>query len=781
MNDFIKLGGTQGDCICFAERNYEYDGYDLFTAKVGPDQIDIVNQYLSTLALEYKLLSRANQSTNGTLREIYYILETYNRLDEEADQFWSQSPPGSDIISRFPLQRNGFLLREDMPLNYFDSLTSSQNFLHFNYAYKEYNNSKPKDSISFTGLHSINKLSDDNKFCNFSGFIGAPGDQPIEDLSINHDKYYSMFNAFLLLIKYLPNNSIYYENGQAKQFSDGVIDIKTEIRNIATRCYNYFTGGQFGNNNLDWLLEYPDGVTLTAGAHMWPYSYPMAKMYCYIQNEYPWPWPCNSNQNAMSLTTGFTAYNGLYINIIPPTTPIIGSEDASVFLGNVQAGSNAPVFIPGPLPGGYLPVPIPISTAMLAHTTVNNVQWARLLRKVLHQNQPIQSSESLFSSPISQAPCKGPYNFGNCNHGGYEWSSQDKLEHPKARGKDCETQGGAFIGNYPGVDYMLLHNLYYEYLNQKDDKPGVVESGAYKNAYNLMDNYDEQTWPLQYIPLNGPFGQNAGVAYLIGVNQEVITYTNFPGPGGPVTYIIAPARVKLFQNLESRAQIYAASSPAAPNNTDSSKVEYRAGKEITLLPESGNKPGFEVKLGSDFSAYIKRYICSGNNDPLALKQSSKNEDYRSNDFETDLMNTEIPIHYVEHPKSNSDLFPESSEVDQYSSNEINEIQNILLNEYQIKNPEQINNIQNELLAQRFVALPNPCNGVFKLYAAKLADDEIFSYSIKDMKGQEIMHEENIKTNIQKEINLNNYADGIYLIQLQTNKGYQFHKKITVIK
>jgi hypothetical protein len=64
INDFTKIGGQQGDCVCFAERNAMGD---LSSALVGPDQIDITNQYLSSLALEYKILRRSNQNTNETI------------------------------------------------------------------------------------------------------------------------------------------------------------------------------------------------------------------------------------------------------------------------------------------------------------------------------------------------------------------------------------------------------------------------------------------------------------------------------------------------------------------------------------------------------------------------------------------------------------------------------------------------------------------------------------------------------------------------------------------
>jgi hypothetical protein len=68
INDFMKVGDQQGDCIVMAERN---QGRGNNTAKIGPDQIDITNQYLSALALEYKLLTRNNQNTEETIKEIF--------------------------------------------------------------------------------------------------------------------------------------------------------------------------------------------------------------------------------------------------------------------------------------------------------------------------------------------------------------------------------------------------------------------------------------------------------------------------------------------------------------------------------------------------------------------------------------------------------------------------------------------------------------------------------------------------------------------------------------
>jgi len=50
INDFIKMGKNQGECIVLAERN-EINGPGDNLAKIGPDQIDLSNMYLATLAL----------------------------------------------------------------------------------------------------------------------------------------------------------------------------------------------------------------------------------------------------------------------------------------------------------------------------------------------------------------------------------------------------------------------------------------------------------------------------------------------------------------------------------------------------------------------------------------------------------------------------------------------------------------------------------------------------------------------------------------------------------
>jgi hypothetical protein len=769
INDFLKIGGNQGDCIVFAERNI---GSQASTQSfVGPDQIDITNQYLATLALEYKLLTRNNQSTQETIKEIYYLIKTLNRLDAFADIFWNGSPPVFDNLSGQPenIYLNGFMLREDMPKDYILPNTLISNYKHYNYAFNEYNfqaNNITDNNCSFTGLYKTDKLNNGNKFSNYVGFNPSPIPnqnyaQLKQDLSLPHDKYYSMFIAFMLIDKYIPAGTIYYENGTAQPFQDGTYDIKQEVRNITNRCHPYLRGNTFGGPLSDWMLEYPDGINIVAGAAAWPWSFPLTKMICKINNNYPWNIQCNGYGDVIS-NLNIITYNALSLSGGGP------SEDGGVFQAYSQAGSNFPS-------SG-----IPIWLGMDITTSYHSIEWMDLLRKVLHQTGTLTRQKSVYANPINDAPCTGPYNFG-CNQPACEWTSPTRTEHPKHRGEGCNVCAGftnnntglQFAGNYPGVDYMLLHNLYYEYLNQLDDANPNSESGRYKTAYNLMDNHDASTWPVK---INIPgFGGTPAHSILMGVSVE----GTLNGPGNTYT-TSSIAKVKVFQNLTSRAQIYATTSPAAPNNTVSSKVEYRAGKDISLLPEGDGQQGFEVKLGSDFYAHIKRYVCTDGDYGSGLKQNPNEENVASNDYESDEMNTIVPIHHVDYPPSDSDLNPLPNEEEPTTfadaQSEQAQLQQLLIEQ---QNADKGIYNSNKELDQRFLVMPNPNNGAFTIYANKIADDEEFTLSIIDMKGQQILFFNHLTTNVQQSVDLTNYSKGIYLVKITSNKGFNSTKKVNI--
>ncbi len=773
INDFVKIGNQQGDCICFPQR--DLGGPNISQAKVGPDQIDQMNMYLAALALEFKILSRSNQDTKGTIKEIYYILETYNRLDEEADQFWDNPDPTFDNpISRIVNDRNGFMLREDMYHEYFNPNTHQDNFLHFNYALKEYTNiAQSMSQAGYSGLTGIDHLTNDNQFSNWEGFGQPPNfTQPKEKLPIVHDKYYSMFFAFMLLVKYIPDNLTYIESNVSQQFSDGETKIKQEVRNITNRCHPYLRGNTFASNASDWIMEFADGSNLdpiVLGTPVPFFLYPLVNTICHINNSFPWNTPCLGFADIISLhPNSIGAYQ-----LINSSTAV--NEDNAVFLAYNHSSSNVNVG------------PVPLWLKMQQNTTFWDLEWADLARKVLHQNGVLTKQNSVYETPLSQANCWGPFNFGNCNHAGCEWSATDRIEHPKRRSAGCASTTGClpqiqiplasvdFPANYPGVDYMLLHNLYYEHLNQKFDN-NQSESGAYINAKNLMDNYDEKIWPRM---TTSGIGNNQKTV-LVGVDSETIITNTFPPSNNSYT-TTSPGREKFFQNLTSRAQIYATSSPWAPLNTIPSKVEYRAGKDITLLPEdpTTNAPGFEVKAGSTFHAYIQRYVCGQSDYSNGMKQANNTEEVHNTDYESDYMDTEIPIHYVEYPElSDADKYPvlpQDEDYTNYDPNTTKELDELLIEQTNTKNSISNSEWEN---TQRFEILPNPSTGIFKVIANKIDTEEVLSLLVIDMKGNTVYWESDFKTN---EIDLSKLAKGIYMIQLKSSIGKTYSKRVSLIE
>lgn len=305
--------------------------------------------------MEYKILSRSNQSTTETIKEIFYIIKTINRLDEEADYFWSVPSAFSfphDHLSNFNgANLNGFMLREDMPIDYFDTLMINstafantsyenvcyENYKHFNYAETEYNWNENDNEASFAGLHKISTLSTDNKFSNYRQFPNQTGRQERFNLPMVHDKYYSMFVAFLFIRKYIPDGTVYSENGIVQSFQDNETDIKEEVKKIANRCHPFLRGNTFGGGGSNWQMNYPDGTSFSASGiglgQPLPYAFPLTRTICHLNNSYPWNnFGCISYSDLVA-----QSMSGVYSSM---SMSPVSTNDIAIFLANNHIGSN---------------------------------------------------------------------------------------------------------------------------------------------------------------------------------------------------------------------------------------------------------------------------------------------------------------------------------------------------------------------------------------------------------------------------------------------------------
>ncbi len=150
------------------------------------------------------------------------------------------------------------------------------------------------------------------------------------------------------------------------------------------------------------------------------------------------------------------------------------------------------------------------------------------------------------------APCEGNYNFGPSNRPNLEWGAPNRLDRmdPIYRYNiNCQTNA---LGEYHGLDFMLLHNLYFlSEAIENDNTPITINDQDYR--------YVNNTFPLS----DGTFNK---------------IHTKTKGA---------------FEELISASTL----NPYAG-------VDFRAGKVIDL------KPGFTTKAGADFRAYIDPYHCA---------------------------------------------------------------------------------------------------------------------------------------------------------------------------
>lgn len=789
INDFMKIGKNQGDCIVIAERNEgksTLSDSSSIVSQVGPDQIDLINQYIVTLALEYKMLTRANQDASETVNELYHLLYMINRLDMEADQFWKSNPPtGPNITPNdYP---NGFMIREDMPPDYL-----KDNRYHFNYTMQLSGNTsiastgQPLPYRGFCGSGYMDELVGTK----FQSYVNTPNSGEKDEMGMPHDKFHSMLTALMFVIKYLPAS---VTNG-SETFQDGASSLKQEAKNIAARIYQYLKGPGFS-----WMLVYPDfsGSNLhylNVGANAGFYSWPLSRMACYLAADFPWSSvePCVSYDDPTAFNFGKTYYQTTSMSVQPKI-------DMAVFNAWDQVGSNRHALASI----GYSPgiPPIPAYVAMMPNSGGWGLEWSQLARKVLHQNGTLMTQLSVYDNILAAAPCNGPFNYGSGIYGAWEWSAQDRTEHPNSKGSLHP-----FAADYPGVDYMMLHNLYYEYNNQlMEDFNGnvanwgnlgaigaaittfiynavntavnAITTGACNVAntvagwfggsvscptstsgsggpgstvavtpylpYNLMDNHDAGVWP-----------RTLHVGSSSTVTQGVTTF---------------PGRVAVFQNLSSDAHIFSTNSIAAPSNTIPSKVEYRAGKEITL------SPGFTVDAGSDFHAYVQRYLCNGSGDPLNLrKRYDSTAVADSLTYDNDVMNL-VPVHYVTAPMSDSDNNPVNR--DSTDSQSLLDVDQTQSGGRMAGRASSDNNSPGAANSNRFLIMPNPSNGAFQVQTQKVSPTEIISIRIVDSKGVEMVKADNVESLL--DVHMENAGKGIYIVHLVSSEGYNEVKRISI--
>jgi hypothetical protein len=717
VHDFLKPGIGQGHSIPAGVRWHQNQPQLLW----GDETVEL-GWYIGVLATEYKLLQLNGQSTTKTKQELYYALETFNRLDYTAESYWG----GTNSL-------NGFFIRGDA-----DSMFWHNNKLHFNqkkysklnvhkiknYQYPEdtsgyvfYPNNKPTDPTIdqiipiLMGMTLVAKLCNPFDSYNLTPFMDGEIFLAKEAQNIAHR-----------LIIYLKSNSWSIKNPVTNDCIKGICD------NLPTSCLfdsecgasavlfsyaiaesgNFITGNNYHDNislGTKQLWETLQFIGSGAGIHS-----------SWFQEAYK-----ITTLAAISSSWHFTAANIPPVslsNLIIPDLSCLAQPYANVLLNYVNSNFNlnSTCLLTQFNLFNSTSLTLPIVSA-LTNTEIN-----ALLHQVLHGGSNSISNQH-YKNLLHSAPCVGPFNFGSpsqffyawdiqTSDGGsntngwfsypvsreYEWSSTQRFIHVQRRGASC-FYNCAFGGEYNGLDYMLLHNLYY-LVDPDGDLPSYVNHSTVD-----ISNY---TFPVNF-PLMPQIGSHT-----------------------------LPLTVKSFSQINAFNITL----------TSDANVTLVAGDEIIISGE------FSTEQGAEFHAYIQRPECIG---PV-LVQSINQENNQDSGEESLLYN--IPDYTFLFIK-NRYLLPENQD-------------NKLQEEINASSNSKINTVLNS----KVLLFPNPNNGTFTIYVQTLNEQEQLQLSVMDVYGKQLLAQQ-INNSVNHQIDLSAYSKGIYYVSVTGTNGFREVKKVVV--
>jgi hypothetical protein len=556
LNHFMKKGTEQGANVMMTIRGRTNGGNPIYRCEFGDNTVH-TGIYLSVLALEYYHLASNGQKTDSTLNEIWHVLNAINRLDLNAESLY-RSKDHTAEPSPIPADLNGFFVRDDLTKQF-----GIDNIAHF---------TNPNIYSQTTQFITPMLMQLDGGFTgDWVSRYSTLHNNEYGDVEMSQDQVIYLLMGLNMVSHYLTDN-ISYEN---KPLSYGNTLLVKECEEIADRILGHMRGFNHANNpaNWPWIIKNPEeNRNVTRGANATTWSFGFGESGCRIEghnlpfNVGYYPHSCLRYHNFYSRTAGRHLWHIVATSNVPNIGSITLATDNAHKINTLMAMVGVPALHP----------------KFMLNTQLYDLEWTPLLRQMFHGGINTVS-DNTYINLLNSAPCIGPYNFGPSNRAPYDWNTTHRLLSPYKR-----NDGGnvAYHGEFPGLDYMLLHNMYYR-----------IRDEDYASPINLMDIYYETNLPTQLQPP------------LQHVNYGVESF---------------PAHINGFRSVTADNTIYDVSTSG-----ENSEVAYRAGEVISLLP------GFHAVSGSDFHAYISPFECA--EDGGYRSSDSAMSVYTYKDFSTSLV------------------------------------------------------------------------------------------------------------------------------------------------
>lgn len=357
-----------------------------------------LGNYLAVLGTEYRMFKQLDFPIEQTLEHMYSALYALNRLDLAAEP----NDPTGDYRPRL----NGLFIREDFPPGFFDKYEKQLN----------------KNALSWPGKAP--------QYIRGSGqIIMATGnrEEEINDHRGLAHRYMSHDHAVrvlwgLKLAYHMLDEDLSYQD---RAFQDGIIDLKTEIEAIYSRIIAFFE-----RNN--WRIRRPNGEKVDRGALVYIFKRELRRsMMDFV-----------ADNSAVASHRRFTLFYGLFHQ------PFLGLRNTNAWMnGRMQmetqnlsgnrfrAWERCRAF-------GYE------NYFMTYGMLVHGWQLAPDQRKILRENM-------LFY--LEMAPEDGNFYHQTDDFSTYGWATPDRTARPLE-----DVWLGIFTrGNFSGLDFMLMHNLFY--------------------------------------------------------------------------------------------------------------------------------------------------------------------------------------------------------------------------------------------------------------------------------------------------------------------------------
>jgi hypothetical protein len=550
---FVVPGENPGESLVGGIRNTDCHLDETIFPKINPygtnslSELDFGQEreyegyYIGMLATEYKLLNINGFFNDAalTLNELDMAINACIRLDNcESKEPWLLNQDSYD----------GYFMREDVDMGYCapynpNDLLSSYNPINPNCIYP--NN-------HFLELNPQNYPHDDSNPLYFTDpgyYFQTPGNP--NWISNSHsrstpypptvDQYYSIetmsqdeaINTLLglaLVRKCLPLGTTNLTREKAEELAKKIVKY---IRNTDDV------------DLLRWRIIDPLGNFADAGNDSRIYAKGFMGATSYINGENIWDWideniligtqPISAIWNNLQYSSAFHSAMNDHMTVtlaaIADNWHLLEAPTTAWGINNITAYYNWDTF--------YL-----------------------LLFDVLHYKENAYLSEQKVIDQLNAAPCSGPYSYGDPYyiHSGNGWSASMKF----CGSNEEQNDGTGFKGNYTGLDYMLLYNLYR--LRYSDEI--AIPYFCYFNR-NLSGE-----WPIEL---------NDFQSSIWGDDEN-------------------PLNAVSFKTIQSTSIVHNHVANSTLPNTGN--LTYKAQESIHL------KPGFKVEAGAYFHAFIDEiYSC----------------------------------------------------------------------------------------------------------------------------------------------------------------------------